>query len=585
MSHEAVSPGPSAPSSAAGPAAPADLIASGGAHVGLELGSTRIKAALIDEHGTVLATGAHPWENSYIDGNWTYALDEVWQGVQACFTDLAADVRTTHGVELTSLAGLGVSAMMHGYLALDADGTQLAPFRTWRNTYTTRASELLSSWFDLNIPLRWSISHLLHAILEGEQHVGDIDMMTTLAGYVHWRLSGQHVLGVGDASGMFPIAADGRDYDQRLLDIFTAKDEARALGRDLREILPAVRQAGQDAGSLTADGAALLDPTGKLQPGAAMAAPEGDAGTGMVATGSVSPRTGNVSAGTSAFAMVVLEGELSGPREEIDMVTTPAGDPVAMIHTNNCTGDLDAWLGLFGEFAALSGSEMDEGELYRLLFTAGGEGDPDAGGLLNYNYLSGEHQTGVDSGRPLFVRSQQARFTLANFMRSQLYGAFGALAAGMEVLLKEEGVRLETMFAHGGIFRTRGIAQQVLADSLDTPVAVGESAGEGGAWGMALLAAYTSHVAAGGGAAADDDAADRGAAAGGGAAAVGGAAAGGNPADGPLSLAEFLRSRIFADLDLTTLAPDPAGAEGYATWLRHYRTGLQVERLAGEVLD
>jgi len=563
MSHEAVSPGPSAPSSVADPAATADLIASGGAHVGLELGSTRIKAALIDEHGTVLATGAHPWENSYVDGNWTYALDEVWQGVQACLADLAADVRATHGVELTTLAGLGVSAMMHGYLALGADGTQLAPFRTWRNTYTTRASEMLSSWFDLNIPLRWSISHLLHAILEGEEHVKDIEMMTTLAGYVHWRLSGQHVLGVGDASGMFPIAADGHDYDQRLLDIFAGKDEARALGRDLREVLPAVLVAGQDAGSLTAEGAALLDPSGTLEPGAVMAAPEGDAGTGMVATASVSPRTGNVSAGTSAFAMVVLEGELSGPREEIDMVTTPSGDPVAMIHTNNCTGDLDAWLALFGEFAALTGSEMDQGELYQLLFAQVRDGDPDAGGLLNYNYLSGEHQTGVDSGRPLFVRSQQARFTLANFMRSQLYGAFGALAAGMEVLLKEEGVRLETMFAHGGIFRTRGIAQQVLADSIDTPVAVGESAGEGGAWGMALLAAYTSRVAGAGG----GDAGSRAA------------------ADGHLSLAEFLRSQIFADLELTTLAPDPAGAEGYATWLRHYRTGLQVERLAGEVLD
>ena len=566
MSHEAVSPDPSAPSApvgsvgsvgSVGAADPAELIASGGAHVGLELGSTRVKAALIDEHGTVLATGAHPWENSYIDDNWTYAQDEVWQGVRACFADLTADVRATHGVELTRLAGLGVSAMMHGYLALDEHGEQLAPFRTWRNTYTTRASERLSSWFDLNIPLRWSISHLLHAILEGEQHVKDIKMMTTLAGYVHWRLSGQHVLGVGDASGMFPIAADGRDYDQRLLDIFAGKDEARALGRDLRELLPEVLQAGQDAGSLTADGAALLDPSGALQPGTLMAAPEGDAGTGMVATASISPRTGNVSAGTSAFAMVVLEGELSGPREEIDMVTTPAGDPVAMIHTNNCTGDLDAWLRLFAEFATLTGSEIDEGELYELLFAQGRDGDPDAGGLLNYNYLSGEHQTGVDSGRPLFVRSQQAGFTLANFMRSQLYGAFGALATGMEVLLKEEGVRLETMFAHGGIFRTRGIAQQVLADSINTPVAVGESAGEGGAWGMALLATYTAHVTAGGSAA----------------------------AKGHLSLSEFLNSRIFAELELTTLDPDPAGAEGYADWLRHYRTGLQVERLAGEVLD
>ena len=556
MPHEAVSPEPSASTAAAGRADAAALIAAGRAHVGLELGSTRIKAALIDDRGAVLATGAHPWENSYVDGNWTYALDEVWEGIRSCYRDLASDVRTTYGVELTQLAGLGVSAMMHGYLVLDADGEQLAPFRTWRNTYTTAASELLSGWFDLNIPLRWSISHLLHAILEGEEHVGRIAQMTTLAGYVHWRLSGQRVLGVGDASGMFPIAAAGQDYDQRLLDIFAGKSETRPLGRELREILPTVLRAGQDAGTLSAEGAALLDPTATLQPGAVMAAPEGDAGTGMVATSSVSPRTGNVSAGTSAFAMVVLEGELSGPRPEIDMVTTPAGDPVAMIHTNNCTGDLDAWLGLFGEFATLTGATVDEGELYQQLFTTGLEGDPDAGGLLNYNYLSGEHQTGVESGRPLFVRSQQARFTLANFMRSQLYGAFGALAAGMEVLLTEERVRLESMFAHGGIFRTRGIAQQVLADSINTPVAVGESAGEGGAWGMALLAAYTAQISA----------------------------AGATDAPSP-SLSEFLSSQIFADLELTSLDPDPAGAEGYATWLRHYRAGLQVERLAGEVLD
>ncbi|WP_193103614.1 xylulokinase [Brachybacterium sp. FME24] len=549
MTHDAVS---SADHTTPPASSAAALIGAGRAHLGLELGSTRIKAALIDDAGTVLGAGSHAWENDYADENWTYSLDAAWDGIRDCYADLLRDVRERHDVELTHLASIGISAMMHGYLAFDEHGEQLVPFRTWRNTYTADAAALLSRTFELNIPLRWSVAHLLHATLGGEEHVPRLGHLTTLAGYVHWQLTGRTVLGVGDASGVFPIAASGDGFDPELLERFAALDEVADLPWSLPEILPEVLVAGQDAGSLTAQGAALLDASGALRSGAVAAPPEGDAGTGMVATQAVDPRTGNVSAGTSAFAMVVLEGPLSGPREEIDLVTTPSGDPVAMIHTNNCTGDLDAWLGIFSRFAELIGHPVGAQELFGTLFGAGAQGEADAGGVLSYNYISGEHQTGVPSGRPLLVREQEARFTLENFMRSQLYGAFGALAVGMEALLKDEGVQLDVMYAHGGIFRTKGVAQQVLADAIATPVAVGESAGEGGSWGMALLAAYTARTAA---------------------AAV------------PESLSAFLSAQVFASQELTTVHPDEAGMAGHATWLAGYRTGLPVERLAGEVLD
>ena len=530
---------------------PAALLRAGRAHLGLELGSTRIKAALVDDAGTVLATGSHAWENRLENDSWTYSLDSVWAGIQDCYAELVREVRERHGVELTQLASLGISAMMHGYLPFDADGEQLAPFRTWRNTYTTDAAAELSEALGVNIPLRWSIAHLLHALRGGEEHVARLDFLTTLAGYVHWKLTGRKVLGIGDASGMFPIDSAARTFDAERLERVAALEGVSDQPWSLPEVLPEVLVAGQDAGTLTEKGAALLDPSGALRPGAVTAPPEGDAGTGMVATHAIAPRTGNVSAGTSAFAMVVLEGQLSGPREEIDMVTTPAGDPVAMIHTNNCTTDLDAWLGLFSRFAELLGHPVGPEELYSTLFRAGAEGEADAGGVLSYNYVSGEHQTGVDSGRPLLVRQQEARFTLENFMRSQLYGAFGALAVGMEALLKDEGVRLDVMYAHGGIFRTAGIAQQVLADALATPVAVGDSAGEGGAWGMALLAAHTAHRRAG--------------------------------AEGTLS--DFLGEQVFAAQELSTLAPEEEGMAGHAQWLDAYRAGLPVERLAGDLID
>ena len=557
MTHDAVTP--------ADPSDPAALLADGRAHLGLELGSTRIKAALIDDAGTVLGTGSHAWENQLADDSWTYSLEDARSGIQACYADLVRDVRERHGVELTQLASLGISGMMHGYLPFAADGRQLTPFRTWRNTYTTEAAGELSEALGMNIPLRWSIAHLLHAIRGGEEHVREIAQLTTLAGYVHRELTGRHVLGVGDASGMFPISAAGDGYDPELLERFAALEGVAELPWSLAEVLPEVLVAGQDAGSLTAEGAALLDPTGALQPGAVAAPPEGDAGTGMVATHAIAPRTGNVSAGTSAFAMVVLEAPLSGPREEIDMVTTPAGDPVAMIHTNNCAGELDAWAGLFGRFAELLGRPLDPEELYGLLFGAGADGDADAGGVLSYNYLSGEHQTAVPSGRPLLVREQEARFSLENVMRAQLYGAFGALAVGMEALLKDEGVQLDVMYAHGGIFRTEGVAQQVLADALATPVAVGDSAGEGGAWGMALLAAFTAQTRRGA------DATD--------------AAGAGGADDAVPSLRDFLAEQVFASQQLSTLRPDRVGMDGHARWLSAYRAALPVERLAGELLD
>lgn len=529
----------------------ARLIEAGALHLGIELGSTRIKAVLIDDNGTEIGTGTHEWESQYVQGSWTYSLDAVWGGIQDCYGHLVREVHERFGAYLTRIASVGVSAMMHGYLVFDANGNQLVPFRTWRNTYTERAAALLSNAFDLNIPLRWSVSHLLHAVMNKEEHVPQINFLTTLSGYVHWKLTGRKVVGVGDASGIFPLAATGRTFEENLLDRFGRLDEVRGVPWSLPDILPEVLHAGQMAGVLTAEGAALLDPSKALQPGAVAAPSEGDAGTGMTATHAIAPRTGNVSAGTSAFAMVVLEKPISGVRGEIDLVATPTGAPVAMIHTNNCTGDLNAWLGLFSRFAELNGRAVSADELYATLFGAGARGDADAGGVITYNYISGEHQTGVPSGRPLLVREQEAQFTLENFMRAQLYGAFGALAAGMDVLLNEEGVQLDVLYAHGGLFRTREIAQQILADALNTPVAVGASAGEGGAWGMALLAAYTALA---------------------------------STVSSPPTLNEFLKKQIFVEQDREVLEPDVEGAAGYAAWLATYRDGLPVERLAGDLL-
>lgn len=526
---------------AAAPADAAGTIAAGRAVLGIELGSTRIKACLVgDDPNDILATGSHAWENALVDGRWTYDLADVRTGLQAAFADLAAQVAARHGVTLTRLRAIGVSAMMHGYLAFDDDDAPLVPFRTWRNTSTGQASAELTALFGQNIPLRWSIAHLHQAILDDEPHVADLRFLTTLAGYVHGQLTDRRVLGVGDASGMFPIDPATGDYDAALL----ARYDARAAGRvaPLRDLLPRVLPAGARAGSLTEAGAALLDPTGTLQPGAVLCPPEGDAGTGMVATNAVAPRTGNVSAGTSIFAMVVLERPLTEIHHEIDLVTTPAGDPVAMVHCNNGASELAAWVALFERFAAASGHPVTTDAAFDVLFREARDGAPDAGGLLAYNHLAGEPIAGTQAGRPLVVRTPDSDLSLANLMRAQLYGVFGTLALGMRILT-DENVALDRMYAHGGMFRTAGVAQRFLAAALNAPVAVGETASEGGAWGIAVLADYT-------------------------------AAASG------LDLAAHLRERIFAAPQTVTVDPDPVDAAGFAAYLDRYRVGLAVERAA-----
>jgi sugar (pentulose or hexulose) kinase len=502
--------------------------------LGIELGSTRIKACLVeaDDPTAVLATGSHEWENQLVDGVWTYGLDDVWSGLQAAYADLARQL----GEVPTELAAIGVSAMMHGYLAFDGAGELLVPFRSWRNTSTGEAAAELTGAFGVNIPLRWSIAHLHQAVRNAEPHVPAIASVNTLAGYVHHRLTGRRVLGIGDASGMFPIA--GPDYDAGLLRRY---DHLAQLHAPLRSLLPEVLVAGQPAGELSAAGAALLDPSGTLQPGAVFCPPEGDAGTGMVATNAVAPRTGNVSAGTSIFAMVVLERPLQHVHPELDVVTTPSGDPVAMVHCNNGASELAAWVGMFQRFAEAAGIRLDIDATYDVLFREALDGAPDAGGLLAYNHLAGEPIAGLPEGRPLFVRTPDSRLILANAMRAHLYGVFGTLALGMRVLA-DENVALDRMSAHGGMFRTAGVAQRFLAAALDAPVEVAESASEGGAWGVAVLAAFT-------------------------------ASRGGE-------LDAYLRDHVFARATSSIATPDPADVTGFAAYLDRYRAGLAVELAA-----
>lgn len=520
-------------------------IVAGRAVLGIELGSTRIKASLIGPDHAPIASGSHDWENQLVDRVWTYSLDAVWAGLQDCFAQLAADVEGRYGVRPTTFAGIGVSAMMHGYLPFDADDRLLVPFRTWRNTSTGPAAAELTELFGYNIPLRWSVAHLYQAILDDEPHVPQIAHFTTLAGYVHWRLTGRKVLGVGDASGMFPVDPETRGYDRQMLAQLDALVAERRPGLAIEDLLPEVLPAGREAGRLTAEGAALLDPTGALQPGIPLCPPEGDAGTGMVATNSVAPRTGNVSAGTSIFAMIVLERALAKVHHELDLVTTPAGDLVAMVHCNNGASELGAWAEMFGQFAAALGSQAGPDEVFATLFRAALEGDADGGGLLAYNYLAGEPITGLEEGRPLFVRTPGSSLTLANFMRTQVYGVFGTLALGMRVLA-EEGVEVDTMFAHGGLFRTEGVAQRLLAAAIGAPVAVGRTASEGGAWGIAVLAAYLSAA---------------------------------SEPDGP-DLGTYLNDRVFADAALDVARPDTDDVAGFAAYLERYSAGLAVERAA-----
>ena len=510
--------------------------------IGIELGSTRIKAVLIDEHHIPIASGDHVWENRLVNGVWTYTMEDIHTGLQDCFANLMLNVREKLGCELTSVGAIGVSAMMHGYLPFDKDGKQLCEFRTWRNTITGEAASELSALFGFNIPQRWSIAHLYQAILNGESHVKNIAHLTTLAGYIHWKLTGEKVMGVGEASGMFPIDSATCDYDETMVQKFRA-----LTGVDLRAILPKVLVAGECAGTLTEDGARFLDPTETLQAGIPLAPCEGDAGTGMAATNSVRVRTGNVSAGTSDFAMIVTDKPL-GQHREIDMVTTPAGLPVAMVHCNNCTSDINAWVNLFSEFADAIGQPMEKGELYTLLFQKALMGDPDCGGLLSFNYFSGEGVTDLDEGRPVFARMQNCRFTLPNFMRTHLLSALATLKIGLDILTKTESVTIDKLYGHGGFFKTPEVGQRLLSAAVGAPVSVMETAGEGGPYGMALLAAYMR-----------------------------------NREDGE-TLEQYLDSKALSGAKSTTIMATETDIAGFSVFLSRYQKALPMERKATEVL-
>ena len=525
-----------------------NTIAAGKAVLGIEFGSTRIKAVLIDENNAPIASGSHEWENQLVDNIWTYSLDAIWAGLQDAYAQMAADVKKQYDVEVEKLAGLGFSAMMHGYMVFDENDEILVPFRTWRNSITGPASEELTKLFNFHIPQRWSIAHLYQAILNGEDHVSKIKFQTTLEGYIHWKLTGEKVLGIGEASGMFPVDMNTKDYNQTMVDQFDALIADRKLPWKLRDIFPKVLVAGENAGTLTAEGAKLLDPTGKLQAGVPVCPPEGDAGTGMVATNSVKVRTGNVSAGTSVFGMVVLEKDLSKAYDEIDIVTTPTGYPVAMAQCNNCTSDLNAWVGLFKEFAEAFGMDVDMNKLFGTLYNKALEGDAECGGLLAYNYFSGEHITGFEEGRPMFVRTPESKFNLANFMRVNLFAALSVLKTGLDILFKQEGVQADKIYGHGGLFKTKGVGQGILAAALNTPVSVMETAGEGGAWGIALLASYMV-----------------------------------NKKDGE-TLDDFLADEVFHGETGVEMQPDPKDVEGFDEYLKRYKAGLPIERAAVDSL-
>src|SRR6201988_5361630 len=470
-----------------------EAVNSGKTVLGIEFGSTRIKAVLIGEDHTPIASGSYDWENRNENGLWTYSLDDVWKGLQESYRKMSKEVSDKYNTPLKTVGAIGFSAMMHGYLAFDKDGKLLVPFRTWRNTTTAQAAAALTDLFQFNVPLRWSIAHLYQAMLNAEPHVTDISFQTTLAGYVHWKLTGEKVLGIGDASGMFPIDSKINDYDASRIQQFDKLLAGEKIGWKLLDIFPKVLVAGDAAGVLTQEGARLLDPAGQLASGIPLCPPEGDAGTGMVATNSVAERTGNVSAGTSVFAMIVLEKELSKVHPEIDMVTTPSGKPVAMAHSNNCTSDLNAWIGLFREFVDALGLEISQSKLFEMLYKKALTGDADGGGLLAYNYFSGEPVTHLEEGRPLFVRTPESRFSLSNFMRVHLFSALGTLKIGLDILFEQEQVKIDKVLGHGGFFKTEEVGQKFMAASMNVPVSVMETAGEGGAWGIALLASYMLH--------------------------------------------------------------------------------------------
>ncbi len=520
------------------------IISSGQSILGIELGSTRIKTVLINTENQPIACGEHDWENSYIDGNWTYSLDDIWIGIQSAYRDLANNVQKQYQLQLTQVAALGVSAMMHGYLSFDKSDQLLTPFRTWRNNNTLQAATELMELFQHPIPQRWSISHLYQSILNKEIHTKNLNFLTTLSGYVHWQLTGQKVLGIGDASGMFPIDVKNKKFDRHMILKFDHLISDQSFDWSLPEVLPKVLVAGQYAGILSAEGAKLIDPTGNLQSGCHLCPPEGDAGTGMVATNSVAERTGNVSAGTSIFAMIVLEGPLSQVYQELDLVTTPDGKLVAMAHSNNCTSNIDSWVSLFDEVLKCMGLNADTNTLYKNLFGKALEGEKDGGGLLSYGYLSGEHITHFSEGRPLFVRSAKSNMNLANFMRVNIQTAFGAMKIGIDKLVNEEGLKLDKIMAHGGLFKTPNVAQSFLAGALNAPVATMKNAGEGGAWGIALLAAYQMR----------------------------------NPQS--QSLDKFLGNYVFSANDENVIYPESDDVAGFEVFMERYKQGLAIERAA-----
>ncbi|GAX04216.1 L-ribulokinase [Secundilactobacillus pentosiphilus] len=524
-----------------------EKIAAGQVALGIELGSTRIKAVLVTDDFQTVASGDFNWENKLVNKIWTYPVDEIWQGVQASYKEMADSVQSTFGIPLTKIGSIGISAMMHGYMPFDKDGNLLVPFRTWRNNITEQAADELTKLFDFNIPQRWSIAHLYQAILNQEDHVKDIDYITSLAGYVTWKLSGEKVLGIGDASGVFPIDDKTQTYSQEMIDKFNQLKTVRQYIWNLSDILPKIKKAGEVAGKLTAKGAQLLDPSGKLEAGSLMAPPEGDAGTGMVSTNAVRKRTGNISAGTSAFSMVVLDQPMNSVHRDIDMVTTPDGAPVAMVHTNNCSSDINAWVGLFNEFAKEIGVDLKPNDLYGALFNSTERAESDAGDLLSYGYLSGENITKMPAGRPMFVRTPDSKFNLPNFMKAHLYSAFAPLKIGNDILANEEHIKADVFIAQGGLFKTPKIGQQVLADSLNTPITVMSNAGEGGPWGMAVLGLYTL-------AKANDNETE--------------------------SLADFLDKRVFVDPQSTTVNPEADGVKGCNEFIDKYKKALNVELAA-----
>ena len=519
-------------------------IETGKAILGIELGSTRIKAVLIDQENKPIAQGNHTWENQLVDGLWTYSIEAIWSGLQDCYADLRSNVKNLYGIEIENLAAIGVSAMMHGYMPFNAKEEILVPFRTWRNTNTGRAAAALSDLFVYNIPLRWSISHLYQAILDNEAHVKDIDFLTTLAGYVHWQLTGEKVLGIGDASGMLPIDPITHNYSAEMVAKFDKLIAPNRYSWTLQDILPKVLSAGESAGVLTPEGSKRLDASGHLKAGIPVCPPEGDAGTGMVATNAVKQRTGNVSAGTSSFSMIVLEKELSKPYEMIDMVTTPDGSLVAMVHCNNCTSDLNAWVNLFKEYQELLGIPVDMNEIYSKLYNIALTGDTDCGGLLSYNYISGEPVTGLAEGRPLFVRSANDKFNLANFMRSHLYASVGVLKIGNDILFNEEKIKVDRITGHGGLFKTKGVGQRILAAAINSPISVMETAGEGGAWGIALLGFYLVNN------------------------------------EKKQSLADFLDEKVFVGDAGIEVSPSAEDVAGFNTYIENYKAGLPIEEAA-----